>query len=204
MRTEPGVSVCCYLVVKEGQSFDLKHEEVIAAGAGDVLRLRRLDRCRQDGPLELQDAVAHIHFAQVAKVVSALISVRGERSFRNQHCNFKRQFVTLLIHAPFSSICHQSYVQGSSWEVVAVCAGLTIEACAEAICCWCPVQDPDVLGQNSVQHLHIWELRAGCFILGVHINILRECDAKSSAKLCGAQVDGYDLWEKDKLTQKKK
>lgn len=67
--------VSWYLVIKEGQSFDLKYEEVVLVCAGHVLRLHRLDRRRQDGPLKLQDSVAHIHFAHVAKVMSALISV---------------------------------------------------------------------------------------------------------------------------------
>lgn len=35
----------------------------------------RLDRDRQDGPLELQHSVAHVHLAEVAEVVSALVAV---------------------------------------------------------------------------------------------------------------------------------
>ena len=73
------VLVSWYLVVKEGQSFNLKYEELILILLGGLLRLHRLDRRRQDGPLKLQDSVAHIHFAQVAKVVSALVSVGCQR-----------------------------------------------------------------------------------------------------------------------------
>lgn len=37
------VSVFLYLMVKEGQPFDFKYEDVILVCAGDVLRLHRLD-----------------------------------------------------------------------------------------------------------------------------------------------------------------
>lgn len=60
-----------------------------------------------------------------------------------------------VLSPPFCSICHQVHIQGSSGEVVPVCARLTIKACTEALCCRGPVQDPDVVWQDSVQHLHI-------------------------------------------------
>ena len=91
-------TVSWYLVVKEGQPFNLKHEELILVCAGDLLRLQRLDWCRQDGPLKLQHPVAHIHFTDVAKVVSALVSgaSKKERQIRT---------VTLRGDISISDIC---------------------------------------------------------------------------------------------------
>lgn len=79
----------------------------------------------------------------------------------------------LRLHPPFCSICHQRHVQGSSGEVVPVRAGLAVKAGTEALRYWCPVQDPDVLGQDSVQHLHIWKLRGTGFIFDASVNIFR-------------------------------
>ena len=99
----------------------------------------------------------------------------------------------LCLPPPFCSVRHQRYIYGASGEVVPVRAGLTIKACAETLCYWGPVQDPNVLRQNSVQHLHIWKLRCCSFCLGTNINIFRERDTQSSTKLCRAQINGYHL-----------
>lgn len=189
-------------MVKESQSFDLKYEEVVLVCAAGLLRLHGLDRCRQDGPLKLQDSIAHIHFAQVAKVMSARISVGCQRGPQFRLQGVTSVFITQPLHPPLCSVCHQRHIQGSSGEVVPVRAGLTVKACAEALCYWCPVQDPDVLREDSVQHLHIWKLRASCFILGANINIFGECDSQSSTKLCGTQIYGNDLWRRDKCCEK--
>lgn len=66
------------LVIEEGQSFDLKYVEVVwvcGSGRRRGSLMDRLDRGRQDGPLELQHSVAHVHLAEVAEVVSALVAV---------------------------------------------------------------------------------------------------------------------------------
>lgn len=130
-----------YLVVKKGQSLDLKYKEVILVCAGDEMRLHRLDCCWQDGPLKLQNSIAHVHFAQVAKVMSALISVWCQKGLKSElWCQqVTGLFMTLCLHPPFCSFCHQPHIQGSSREVIAVCAGLTVKAGTKVICYWCPV-----------------------------------------------------------------
>lgn len=105
-------------------------------------------------------------------------------------------FLILHLHPPFRSVCHRCHIQRSSGEVVTVRPGLTVKACAETLSDWRPVQDPNVLRQDAVQHLHIRDLRDIGFILGAGVHIFRQGDAQSSAKLCGAQIDGDDLWRR--------
>lgn len=92
-----------YLVVEESQSRDLKHEDVTLVGAAGLLRRHRLHRRRQNGPLELQDAVAHVHFADVAEVVRALVPV-GRRDAAPKWFKFNKpsQVVTLIFTDNFS------------------------------------------------------------------------------------------------------
>ncbi|TNN82403.1 hypothetical protein EYF80_007238 [Liparis tanakae] len=103
--------------------------------------------------------------------------------------NCRTPLPTSILH----SIRHQRHIQRSTGEIVAV-----VEACAEALCYWRPVQDPNVLGQNSVQHLHIRKL-SGDFILGTTDDTVGDRDAQPATKLCGAQINGYDLWRKDSV-----
>lgn len=66
-------------MIEEGQSFHLKHEDVKLVHARHIMRLYWLYCGRQNGPLKLQDSIAHVHLAQVAKVMSSLISVGQQR-----------------------------------------------------------------------------------------------------------------------------
>lgn len=132
--------------------------------------------------------------------MSALISVGCQRGPQFRLQGATSVIIKLCLHPPFCRVCHQRHIQGSSGEVVPVRAGLAVKACTEALCYRGPVQDPNVLREDSVQHLHIWKLRASCFILGTDINIVRERDTQSSTKPCGTQIYGYDLWRGDKFT----
>lgn len=85
-------------MVKEGQSFDLKYENIMPVCAGHVLRLDRLDRGRQDGSLELQHSVAHVHFAHVAKVMGALIPVGCQEGHKWKFWLWKALFVACQSH----------------------------------------------------------------------------------------------------------
>lgn len=101
--------------------------------------------------------------------------------------------MTTCFHPPFRSICHQLHIQRTSGEVVPVRARLTVEACAEALRCRRPVQDPDVLRQDPVQHLHVGKLGDGGFTSRASLNVFGELDPESATKLRGTQIYGDDL-----------
>lgn len=84
-----GFRLSLNLVVEESQSCDLEHKDVTMVGAAGLPRRHRLHRRWQNGPLKLQDAVAHVHFAHVAEVVRALVPV-GRRDVARKWFKFKK------------------------------------------------------------------------------------------------------------------
>lgn len=102
-------------------------------------------------------------------------------------------------HPPFGRSRHRNHIQRPPREVVSVRARLAVKACAEAFGHRRPVQHPDVPREDSVQHLHVGELRdGGAFVFGNGVCVFRQRDAQTAAELCGAQVYGDDLGEGEK------
>lgn len=102
-------------------------------------------------------------------------------------------------HPPFGRSRHRSHIQRPPREVVSVRARLAVKACAEAFGRRRPVQHPDVPREDSVQHLHVGELRdGGAFVFGTGVCVFRQRDTQTAAELRGAQVYGDDLGEGEK------
>lgn len=97
-------------------------------------------------------------------------------------------------HQPFGRSCHRSYIQRAPREVVSVRARLAVKTRTKAFSHGRPVQNSDVLRQDSVQHLYVRELRDGnVFVFTTGVRVLRQRDAQTAAELRGAQVYGDDL-----------
>lgn len=67
---------CADLVVQEGETFDLEHVEALRVGVRGVTGFAWLNARGCDRPLELQNAVTHVHLTQVPEVMSAFISAQ--------------------------------------------------------------------------------------------------------------------------------
>lgn len=60
-------------MIEESQTLDLEHIELVWVIRAGGVGLGWLDAGGQDGPLELQYSVTHVHLAQVPKVMCTLI-----------------------------------------------------------------------------------------------------------------------------------